>query len=362
MAHDILKDSVEAQTGRAGVLIVGILVGGVLVLASYVADVLFADAFYTSVLALAGALLLGVPIIAHAVKELWHGHMHMEELVALSLAEKLTPYTGPAILDPTLAGVFFHEAVGHRLEGERQNDTDEGQTFKGKVGEQVLPTFISLIDDPTLAEFNGTELNGYYSYDDEGVPSGRTILIKNGIMRGFLMSRTPIEGFNVSNGHGRSDGTNDPMARMGNTLVVSEKTVKASSLKKRLIKIARKQGKPYALILRHGRGGETTTGRYNFQAFKNSPTLIYKVDAKTGAETLVRGAEVVGTPLVSLNKVEVAGDDFEVFNGYCGAESGWVPVSVVAPSLLVSEIELQRTIDKPIRPPILNPPFAGEAQ
>ena len=280
-----------------------------------------------------------------------------DDLVLLSKADKIGPYSGPAILDPSLAGVFFHEAVGHRLEGERQEDTDEGQTFKGKVGEKVLPEFISLYDDPTLETFGGQELNGHYRYDDEGVMATRLELVKNGVMKTYLMSRAPIEGVGQSNGHGRSDGTNDPMARMGNTLVVSNKTAKAAQLKKKLMQIARKQGKPFALILKQGRGGETATGRYNFQAFKNSPMLIYKVDATTGAETLVRGVEVVGTPLVSLNKLVVSGDDPEIFNGYCGAESGWVPVSVVAPSLLVSEIELQRTLDKPIRSPILPPPF-----
>jgi predicted Zn-dependent protease len=281
-----------------------------------------------------------------------------DELLALSLAEKLLPYTGPAILDPSLAGVFFHEAVGHRLEGERQDDTDEGQTFQGKVGEKVLPEFLSLLDDPTLEKYEGQELFGAYRFDDEGVPAEKVTLVEDGVLRSFLMSRQPIEGVAGSNGHGRGSGTLDPIARMGNTIVMSTKVIPAGQLKKQLLKLARRQGRPFALILRKARGGETSTTKYSFQAFKHSPVLIYKVDVKTGKETLVRGAEVVGTPLVSLNKVVVAGDDPEVFNGYCGAESGWVPVSVIAPSLLISEIEVQRTNDKPVRPPILEPPFA----
>jgi TldD protein len=280
-----------------------------------------------------------------------------DDLENLRKAEKIDPYNGPAILDPTLAGVFFHEAVGHRLEGERQKNDEEGQTFKGKIGEKVLPEFISLYDDPTISNQMGTELNGHYNIDDEGVRSERVELIVDGIMKGFLLSRTPIEGFAKSNGHGRGDGQSDPMARMGNTIVTSKISVSAEAMKSKLIELAREQGKPYALILRHGQGGETATRKYHFQAFRNRPVLIYKVDVETGNETLVRGAEIVGTPLVSLNKVVVAGDDIGVFNGYCGAESGWVPVSVIAPSLLISELELQRTQDKPVKGPILPPPF-----
>jgi len=280
-----------------------------------------------------------------------------DELVALSKAEKLAPYTGPAILDPSLAGVFFHEAIGHRLEGERQEDSDEGGTFKGKIGEKVLPPFISLVDDPSSSVAHGAELFGHYLFDSQGIPSQKVFLVKNGVLKNFLLSRSPVEGFNKSNGHGRSDGTLPPVARMGNTIVKSSKSIQAHLLKERLIALAKEQGRPFALILKKAEGGETFTGKYNFQAFRHKPTLIYKVDVKTGKETLVRGVEVVGTPLVSLNKIVIAGDDPEVFNGYCGAESGWVPVSVIAPSLLISEIELQRTSDKPIRPPILPAPF-----
>lgn len=280
------------------------------------------------------------------------------QLEDLSRAEKLAPYTGPAILDPSLAGVFFHEAVGHRLEGERQKDTDEGQTFKGKIGEKILPEFITLEDDPTLKNYQGVELFGNYQYDDEGVAAKDVELVKNGVLKTFLMSREPIEGVDSSNGHGRSDGTRNAIARMATTIVKSKIQMDEKALKRKLIQLAKKQKKPFALILRRAQGGETATTKYNFQAFKHSPVLVYKVDTKTGKETLVRGAEVVGTPLVSLNKVVASGNGPEVFNGYCGAESGWIPVSVIAPSLLISEIELQRVSDKPIRPPILPAPFA----
>src|SRR5205814_9778802 len=107
----------------------------------------------------------------------------VEELLALQKAPVLDPYTGPALLEPEAAGVLFHEAVGHRLEGERQNDDKDGRTFKGQVDKPILPFFISVIDDPTRSEFGGTSLNGVYKYDDQGVPAQRTVLVERGVLK-----------------------------------------------------------------------------------------------------------------------------------------------------------------------------------
>ena len=278
------------------------------------------------------------------------------DLQALRDAPVIEPYTGPAILDPSVAGVFFHEAIGHRLEGERQKNPEEGQTFSGKVGQKILPEFITIVDDPTLVEWKGVHLNGHYAVDDEGIPSQRVVLVDGGVLKNFLLSRSPVKGFFHSNGHGRNGSFETPMGRMGNLLVRSTREHSAATLKEMLLEEVRKQGKPYGLILRRASSGETQTGTFSFQAFRNRPTLIYKVDAKTGQETLVRGAEIVGTPLVSISKVLATGDDYQVFNGFCGAESGYVPVSAITPSCLVQEIELQKIGDKPQRPPILAPP------
>ncbi|HPM75577.1 MAG TPA: metallopeptidase TldD-related protein [bacterium] len=281
-----------------------------------------------------------------------------EELLALRRAPVLGPYTGPAILDPSVAGTFFHEAIGHRLEGDRTRSNQEGQTFKGKIGHQVLPEFINVIDDPTQTSAGGVELNGHYLIDDEGVRARPTELITHGKLVGWLQSRMPVKGFSHSNGHGRASAARAPMSRMGTMIVHADRTVPVASLKERLMREARAQNKPYGVWLRHGMGGETSTQQYNFQAFSSRPILLVRVDANTGAEELVRGAEMVGTPLLSVSKVIAAGDDVGVFNGYCGAESGYVPVSSVAPSLLVREIELQRVSDQPTRAPILPPPYA----
>jgi len=284
----------------------------------------------------------------------------VEETLKVRKAEVLQPVTVPAILDPEAAGVVFHEAVGHRLEGERQIDDKEGRTFKERVGEKIIPTFLSIVDDPTMTSFNGTHLIGYYPFDDQGVTGRKVILVEDGVLKSFLLSRTPINGFSKSNGHGRASYGRAPMARMSNLLIKSSKEYPREKLKELLIKEIKHQNKPFGLIIKRMEGGETNTSSYDFQAFKATPLVVYKVDPKTGEETLVRGVEIVGTPLVSINKIIATGNDYAVFNGFCGAESGYVPVSTIAPSILVSEIELQRVSEKKEKLPLLPPPFFQE--
>ena len=281
------------------------------------------------------------------------------ELLALRVAPLADPYTGPAILAPVATGVLFHEAVGHRLEGERQKDEHEGRTFQGEVGKQILPTFLSLVDDPTKESNSGEHLNGWYKYDSEGVVAEKTLLVDRGVLKSYLISRTPVEGFPVSNGHGRSDGFYKPVARMGNLILKSDPSAQLSddALKIRLIEETKKQKKPFGLIIKDIEGGSTNTSNYGYQAFKGSPKMVYKVDLETGEETLVRGVEIVGTPLTSINKIIATSDNTGVFNGFCGAESGYVPVSTVAPAVLLTEIELQRTTQEKQRPPLLPAPY-----
>ncbi len=281
----------------------------------------------------------------------------VDETIRMRDAEVLQPLSVPALLEPEAAGVVFHEAIGHRLEGERQIDENEGQTFREKVGESVIPPFLSIIDDPTLKSFEGKHLMGYYPFDDQGVPGERVLLVEDGVLRNFLLSRTPVNGFERSNGHGRASYGRAPIARMSNTIIESDSTRTKEELKELLIEEVKRQNKPFGLLIKSMRGGETNTSSYNFQAFRATPVVIYKVDPKTGEESLVRDIEMVGTPLVTINKIIATGDDYAVFNGFCGAESGYVPISTIAPSILVSEMEFQRTSSKKEKLPLIPPPF-----
>lgn len=284
----------------------------------------------------------------------------ISELIALKTAPLAEPYTGPAILTGRASGVFFHEIFGHRMEGHRQKSESEGQTFTNKVGEPVLPQFISVYSDPTLSNFNGTDLRGFYRYDDQGVKAKKVTLVDKGILRNFMMSRTPIENFPNSNGHGRKNRGLAPVGRQANLIIHSDKSESFDSLKAQLIAECKRQNKPYGLIFEDISGGFTFTGRYMPQAFKVIPLMVYKVYVDDGHEELIRGVDIVGTPLTSFSKIINAADDPDVFNGTCGAESGWVPVSAISPSLLLSEIEIERSQKGQERPPLLPSPLTKQ--
>jgi len=279
-------------------------------------------------------------------------------LEALRKAPVTEPFDGPAILSGRAAAVFFHEVLGHRLEGQRQRGDEEGQTFTKEVGKEVLPTFLSVADDPTLTTFGKTWLGGNYQFDDEGQKAQRVPLIQDGVLKTFLMSRLPIASFANSNGHGRAQTGKMPTGRQGNLIVTSTKSVTEAKLRKQLIEEAGKQGKPYGLFFEDISSGFTLTQRRLPQAFEVIPLVVWRVYVDGRPDELVRGVNIVGTPLAAMKKILVTGDKSEVFNGECGAESGTVPVSAVAPAILVSEMETQRQPQGTARPPILPIPGA----
>src|SRR5579859_1695311 len=279
-----------------------------------------------------------------------------DDLKALKNAPEAEPYDGPALLSGRAAAVFFHEVLGHRLEGHRQRDEDEGQTFTKKVGQEVLPKFLSVTDDPTVNELNGMKLAGNYQYDNEGVPAQRVEVIKDGVLKNFLMSRMPIKGFENSNGHGRSQAGLMPTGRQGNLIVTSTQTVPEAHLRQELIKEVKKQNKPYGLYFDDIQGGFTLTTRALPQAFQVLPVIVYRVYADGRPDELVRGVDIVGTPLAALTRILMTGDQQHIFNGVCGAESGMVPVSAVAPAMLFTEMEVQKRQHSHDRPPILPAP------
>jgi predicted Zn-dependent protease len=269
---------------------------------------------------------------------------------------------GPALLTGRAAAVFFHEVFGHRAEGHRQKDVNEGQTFAKKVGEPILPDFLSIVDDPTLKKLGRQDLLGYYQYDDEGVAAQRVTLVDHGVLKNFEMSRSPLVGFPHSNAHGRRQIGATPVSRQGNLIVESNKAVTNAQLRAKLVELIKDQNKPYGLLIDDIAGGFTFTGRGQPQAFQVEPLVVYKVFPDGRPDELVRGVDIVGTPLAALTKIVATGDTTEVFNGYCGAESGYVPVSAAAPAILTSELEVQKKQSSTDRPPILPPPAHDSAK
>ena len=281
-----------------------------------------------------------------------------KSLEDLRKAPVTEPFNGPAILSGRAAAVFFHEVLGHRLEGQRQRGDEEGQTFTKEVNKPVLPSFLSVADDPTRTKFDSTWLSGSYDYDDEGQKARRVDLIQDGVLKTFLMSRFPIAGVSNSNGHGRAQTGRVPNGRQGNLIVTSTHSVPEPELRKMLIEEAKKQGKSYGLYFEDISSGFAVTTRNSPQAFSVVPLVVYRVYVDGRPDELVRGVSIVGTPLAAMKRIVATGNKSEVFNGECGAESGSIPVSAVAPAMLLTEMETQRQPQGTERVPILPNPSA----
>lgn len=267
-------------------------------------------------------------------------------------------YSGPAILSGAASGVFFHEIFGHRVEGHRQKDPNSSQTFKSFLGKKILPDFIDVVFDPGLKTLNGQDIVGYYTYDDEGVKAEKVVAVEKGIFKNFLMSRSPIESFPISNGHGRRQAGLRPVARQSNLLVQASQTVPFDSLKTLLRNECKNQNKEYGLYFVEISGGFTFTARTIPNAFNVQPLVVYKIYADGRPDELVRGVDLIGTPLTTFNNIIAASHDIGIFNGVCGAESGGVPVSASSPSLFVKTIEVQKKQKSQAKPPLLESPLS----
>ncbi len=286
----------------------------------------------------------------------------VELLGRLRNAPLAETYTGPAILSGESSGVFFHEIFGHRVEGHRQKDPNSSQTFKSFLGKKILPDFIDVVFDPTIKTLAGQDIVGYFKYDDEGVQARKVVAVENGIFRNFLMSRSPIENFPNSNGHGRRQAGYKPVSRQSNLLVLAHKQTTFDSLKQMLRNECKKQNKEYGLYFVEISGGFTFTGRTVPNAFNVQPLVVYKIYADGRPDELVRGVDLIGTPLTTFNNIIAAANDVGIFNGVCGAESGGVPVSASSPSLLVSTIEVQKKQKSQAKPPLLDSPETGKSE
>lgn len=264
------------------------------------------------------------------------------KLDKLRTAPVVTAYTGPVLLSGNAAGVFFHEIFGHRLEAQRMKNDSEGQTFKKMVDKAVLPAVLSVYDDPTLRQYDDNDLNGYYKYDEEGVEAQRVEVVKNGILKNFLMTRVPLDGFLKSNGHARANAGKFPVSRQSNLIVETSEKMSHEDLRRCLIEEAKKQGLEYGFYFAEVEGGFTKTTAFAPNAFNVMPTEVYKVFVDGRPDELIRGADIVGTPLVMFSSIKHAGGKPCIFTGMCGAESGSIPVTAISPDLFVTKIELQK--------------------
>lgn len=278
------------------------------------------------------------------------------KLSELKVAPLVQPYTGPALLSGSASGVFFHEIFGHRIEGQKMKSERDGQTFKNMVGESVLPASISVYMDPTMKKYHGNALNGYYIFDDQGVRGEKVEVVKNGILKDFLMTRTGLDGFPKSNGHARAEFELDPTSRQSNLIVETNAYKTDAELRKLLIEEAKKQDKEYGFFFKSVTGGFTQTGRTGANSFNVTPLEVYKIYVDGRKDELVRGVDMIGTPLSMFSNIVHAGGEFEIFTGTCGASSGNVPVTAISPTILVNKVELQKKAKPTVTPALLPRP------
>lgn len=286
----------------------------------------------------------------------------VKTLEALRVAPMVDPYTGPALLSGPASGVFFHEIFGHRIEGQRMKSENDGQTFKKMIGEYVLPADMHVYDDPTIRQYNGEDLNGFYTYDDQGVKAERVDVVVNGKLNDFLMTRTPIDGHPRSNGHARASSAFDPVSRQSNLVIETSNPKTNEELRKLLIEEVKKQGKEYGYFFKEVTSGFTFTGKGGTNSFNVTPLEVYKVFADGRPDQLVRGVDLIGTPLSMFSNIIHAGSDARVFTGMCGAESGSIPVTAISPTILVNKVETQRKAKSQDILPILPPPGEEKAK
>lgn len=278
------------------------------------------------------------------------------KLSELKVAPLVQPYTGPALLSGSASGVFFHEIFGHRIEGQKMKSERDGQTFKNMVGQSVLPAALSVYCDPTMKKYHGNPLNGYYIFDDQGVRGERVEVVKDGILKNFLMTRTGLDGFPRSNGHARAEFEYDPTSRQSNLIIETNNYKTDAQLRQLLIDEAKKQDKEYGYFFKTVTGGFTQTGRAGANSFNVTPLEVYRIYVDGRPDELVRGVDLIGTPLSMFSNIEYAGGEFEIFTGTCGASSGNVPVTAISPTIFVNKVELQKKAKPTVTPALLPRP------
>jgi hypothetical protein len=277
------------------------------------------------------------------------GRELLADLMELRVAVTTSPFSAPALLDPSVSAALVF-ALGQRLSGEELRNPAGAQTFRDRVGDRVLAADLTLVDDPTQLAFKGQPLYGHYEYDDQGVPARRVTLVERGVLKGFLLSRYPAKGFPKSNGHGRAPLGQAPTGNPGVLYLTTADPQPVDKLLARLREECRKTDKPYGLWIRDLRGAVQQQG----SGAQGSIRFIARVDlvpADGGKPVRVRDLDLVGTPLVMAGSALAAGDDLDDSEVNAGA-----PATVVAPSLLLSEAELQRSETKPEKSPILPAP------
>ncbi|HEV7967397.1 MAG TPA: metallopeptidase TldD-related protein [Candidatus Acidoferrales bacterium] len=317
-----------------------------------------------------------------------------EQLITLRVSPPAADYDGPVLFEAPAAGSLLAQMLGPSLSGARgplamQSAFDQlmdrlgGRSeWTGKLGSRVLPGPVSLLDDPTAKQFQGRDLLGTYDVDEEGVKAERVELVNSGLLLNFLMSRRPGPDLDHSNGHGRAAYLGDPRPMASNLFFTSSSAISPDELKKKFMDDCKQNGNKWCIIVRAmdnpvlgvreqedlsdivmGAASGAATG-------DRLPLLVYRVDVADGRESLIRGARLAGLTLRAVRNIAAVGNDEAAFDfmqsqqaGFAGtalaafgsADSG-VPSTVIAPSLLLDDVEVHGARGEPERLPLVPPP------
>jgi len=316
------------------------------------------------------------------------------QLMQLRSAPLVPDYTGPVLFDASASGSVLAQVMAASLSGARPPlsmmgafdqimDRMGGRSeWTGRVGTRVLPTSVSLIDDPTMADYQGHPLLGQYEIDDEGVKGQRIELVQNGVLKNLLMSRRPGPEFQSSNGHARSAMLSDTKPLASNLIFQSSDASNAADLRKKFLDACRQDGHEWCVeVKRMDNPALSSISQQDFSDFLGSiaggvasgermPLLYYRVYVADGREELVRGGHIEGLSLRSIRNMLAIGDDLAVYDytqnpaagfagtalGSFGGIQGGIPSSIVAPSLLLEEVEIRGFHGEPRRLPLVPAP------
>ena len=322
------------------------------------------------------------------------------ELMALRASPNAQDYTGPVLFEARAAAPMLAQVLGPAINGARPpvsftpvmeqmlSGLGGKSDWVARMGARVLPTSVTLVDDPSAKEFKGMPLLGGFAVDDEGVPAQKVTLVENGNLKSELMSRRPGPDLDQSNGHGRSAFLNDAKPTMSNLFFTSTETLSPAEMKKKFLDECRAEKLNYCMIVREmdnpaisllhqddfsellaSFGGGAGTG-------DRLPLVIYRIYPDDGREELVRGARIIGLNTRSLRNLAGIGNDDFVYNymqsqingfagtalGAFGSAQNGLPASVVAPSLLFEELEVRGARGEPKRLPLLPAPPMSAAK
>jgi predicted Zn-dependent protease len=316
------------------------------------------------------------------------------ELMALRASPLVPDYTGPVLFDASAAGSVLAQVLAPSLSGarpplsmmpafeeimERMGGRSE---WTGRIGTRVLPATVSLIDDPALKDFQGQPVLGNYQVDDEGVTAQRVPVVENGVLKNLLMSRRPGPDFQSSNGHARSAMLTSPQPLSSNLIFQANDGLSAPDLRKKFLNACLDDGHKWCLeVRRMDNPALSSLHQEDFSEFigaiaggissgERMPLLVYRVYVVDGHEELVRGGRIEGLMLRSLRNILAIGSDETAFdylqnaqNGFAGTALGafgsaqdGIPSSVVAPSLLLEEVEVRGFHGEPRRLPLVSAP------